>query len=151
LKYPNGNLCSCPRADADNIHAPLGAGPVGLTRADDCGPVGDRSMFIADDWRGPYRLVTRGACGGGRVDLSPARFLLGGCSGSVLGAGEDPFIFVDGRGHYHCLYHREPITNPDIAIGHAYSSDGYDWHVSDNTAANSTIHFQVSSCQSTGG
>jgi hypothetical protein len=74
-------------------------------------------LWRADDWRGPYMLVTTGACGGG----------------------EDPSLFIDARGHFHCLFHRSPFSDPDIAIGHSWSHDGYAWTTAAEPAANSTI------------
>ena len=74
-------------------------------------------LWRADTWRGPYTLVTRGACGGG----------------------EDPSLFLNPRGEFHCLYHRAPFSNPDIAIGHSWSSDGFAWLTAADPAANSTV------------
>lgn len=34
--------------------------------------------------------------------------------------------YTNRRG-WHCLFHRSPFSNPDIAIGHAYSLDGLTW------------------------
>jgi len=76
-------------------------------------------LWRADSWQGPYTLVTTGACGGG----------------------EDPSLFIDKRGHFHCMFHRSPFSNPDIAIGHAYSLDGFTWYVAAEAAANSTINY----------
>lgn len=45
---------------------------------------------------------------------------------------------MNSRG-WHCLYHRSPFSDPDIAIGHAFSLDGYTWYAADDAAANSTI------------
>jgi hypothetical protein len=79
----------------------------------------DMGLWRADTWEGPYTLVTRGACGGG----------------------EDPSLFIDTQGHFHCMFHRSPFSDPDIAIGHAYSVDGFTWYVSVLPAANSSIEF----------
>ena len=81
----------------------------------------DMGLWRADSWRGPYTLVTMGACGGG----------------------EDPSLYLDKRGAFHCLFHRSPFSNPDLAIGHAFSVDGLSWHVADEPAANSTIAFEA--------
>lgn len=78
------------------------------------------SLYSAPTWRGPYTLVTTGACGGG----------------------EDPSLYIDPKGRFHCLFHRSPFSNPDIAIGHAYSLDGFAWHVAASPAANSTIFYE---------
>eukprot|EP00041_Stephanoeca_diplocostata_P005948 m.71682 g.71682 ORF g.71682 m.71682 type:complete len:549 (+) comp16090_c0_seq1:181-1827(+) len=74
-------------------------------------------LWRADSWAGPYTFVTSGACGGG----------------------EDPSLWIDKRGHWHCLYHRRPFGNPDIAIGHTFSVDGFQWVSAAAAAANSTI------------
>ena len=74
-------------------------------------------LWRADTWRGPYTLVTSGACGGG----------------------EDPSLFLNPRGEWHCLYHRAPFSNPNVAIGHSYSPDGYQWFTAADPAANSTV------------
>ena len=74
-------------------------------------------LWRADTWRGPYTLVTTGACGGG----------------------EDPSLFINARGEFHCLYHRSPFSNPDVAIGHSWSEDGFSWTTAFEPAANSTI------------
>ena len=72
----------------------------------------DMIMVKADHYSGPYEVVTHGACGGG----------------------EDPYVFTDTNGNWHCLYHRSPFPNITIAGGHAFSLDGYDWHVSETAA-----------------
>ena len=41
------------------------------------------------------------------------------------------------------MFHRSPFNNPDIAIGHAYSADGFTWYVASEPAANSTIAFNA--------
>jgi hypothetical protein len=74
-------------------------------------------LWSAPSWRGPYTLVTTGACGGG----------------------EDPSLYIDTNGHFHCMFHRSPFSDPDIAIGHAYSLDGFTWFVASDPAANSSI------------
>jgi hypothetical protein len=79
----------------------------------------DMGLYSAPSWQGPYNLVVSGACGGG----------------------EDPSLYVDKRGHFHCLFHQSPFSVPDIAIGHAFSLDGLTWTVSDYPAANSTIMY----------
>ena len=74
-------------------------------------------LWRADTWRGPYTLVTSGACGGG----------------------EDPSLFITSSGSFHCLYHRSPFNDPDVAIGHSWSADGFNWFTANDPAANSTI------------
>ena len=63
-------------------------------------------MLRAERWQGPYVWVTDGVCGN---------------------AGEDPFLYTDKQGHFHCLYHRSRRTI-SAAGGHAYSLDGYTWY-----------------------
>ena len=79
----------------------------------------DMGLWSAPSWEGPFELVTTGACGGG----------------------EDPSLYVDKRGRFHCLFHASPFSNPDIAIGHAFSADGFAWTVGAEPAANSTIQY----------
>jgi hypothetical protein len=79
----------------------------------------DMGLWRAPSWEGPFELVTIGACGGG----------------------EDPSLYLDKHGRFHCLFHASPFSNPDIAIGHAFSLDGYEWRVAAEPAANSTIEF----------
>jgi hypothetical protein len=82
---------------------------------------GHMSMFRSDSgWQGPYTLVTTNTCGGG----------------------EDPFIWSDARGNWHCLYHRAPFSDPaNQAIGHAFSRDGFSWTASPTAAATSRIQY----------
>lgn len=80
------------------------------------------TMVRADDWRGPYTFVTHGACGGG----------------------EDPFLYTDKRGRFHCLYHRASehgFANLSVAGGHAYSEDGYNWHADEVPAYSTAIRY----------
>ena len=72
----------------------------------------DMSLMRADTWKGPYTSVTTGACGGG----------------------EDPYLFTDENGNWHCLYHRAPFNNLTVAGGHSFSENGYDWHISEAPA-----------------
>ena len=74
-------------------------------------------LFRAETWEGPYSFVTSGACGGG----------------------EDPSLFLNARGEFHCLYHRSPFNDPNVAIGHSFSADGFTWFVQNDPAANSTV------------
>ena len=80
----------------------------------------DMGLWRADTWRGPYTLVTTGACGGG----------------------EDPSLYITTSGEFHCLFHRAPFSDPDIAIGHSYSLDGLTWFASVLPAANSSIAYE---------
>ena len=65
------------------------------------------ALLRADSWRGPYTLVTTGACG----------------------SGEDPYIYTDTNGNWHCLYHNTK-PDPSVAGGHTFSEDGFTWHMS---------------------
>jgi hypothetical protein len=72
-------------------------------------PVSERAANIgliirASSWEGPYEVIARGACG----------------------PGEDPSIFVDKRGHVHCVYHRAPFNETGKDGGHAFSLTGRD-------------------------
>mmetsp|Transcript_2325 Transcript_2325/g.5375 ORF Transcript_2325/g.5375 Transcript_2325/m.5375 type:complete len:580 (+) Transcript_2325:2510-4249(+) len=75
---------------------------------------------VSNDWRGPYKLRSIGGCG----------------------KGEDPFLYVDKRGHFHCLAHAAPFTQPTKSIVHSYSTDGYHWHTSTDAAAGSLVEFE---------
>jgi hypothetical protein len=74
-------------------------------------------LWRADSWQGPYTLVTTGACGGG----------------------EDPSLFIDARGAFHCMYHRAPFSDPTVAVGHSFSEDGFTWLKAVDAAANASI------------
>jgi hypothetical protein len=82
---------------------------------------GDMTLFRSDSgYGGPYLRVTGGACGGG----------------------EDPAIWQDAGGNWHCLYHRSPFADPaHQAIGHAYSPDGFTWFTSPGAAATSVVNY----------
>ena len=41
------------------------------------------------------------------------------------GAIEDMFMWVDGRGHYHCVYHQ--MYTCETCTAHAFSEDGIEW------------------------
>ncbi len=69
----------------------------------------------ADNWRGPYRPITR--------DITDCTH----CQ-------EDPFMYQDKRDNWHVLYHRmfdpngtSPIPSPGWAGGHSFSRDGLKW------------------------
>ena len=74
-------------------------------------------LWRADSFAGPYTLVTRGACGGG----------------------EDPSLFLDPQGNFHCLFHRAPFSDPTVAIGHSFSRDAFTWYTAFEAAANASI------------
>ena len=66
-------------------------------------------MFRADhSWAGPYQRWGNG--------------MYWGCGG------EDPFLYIDKRGHWHCLFHSGPYNNLSSAGGHSFSLDGLNWH-----------------------
>lgn len=71
---------------------------------------GGTSLWKAESWHGPYTHVA-----------------------DLFNTGEDPFIWVDAEGYWHCLFH-----GGDTTTGHAYSIDGHKWIIS-STAANSTV------------
>lgn len=69
----------------------------------------------ASSWRGPYHPITR--------DIT-----------NCTKCQEDPFIWLDKRGHWHILYHRmfdppgpNPIPSPGWTGGHSFSKDGMHW------------------------
>jgi hypothetical protein len=59
----------------------------------------------------------------------------GGAPGPI-GTWEDPFLFVDRRGHFHLLAHvwtSQPYVSSSVALpisGHAFSEDGLSWSFS---------------------
>lgn len=74
------------------------------------------ALAIADTWQGPYRLLTANATPGLNC--------------------EDPFLFH--RRGYHMIFH----CYRDLNTGcHAYSEDGYTWHVSESRVYNTTLRF----------
>lgn len=56
--------------------------------------------------------------------------------GGPAGNYEDPQIYTDHRGHFHCLYHVYTTNLPSFdctnstVSAHAFSVDGFSWHVS---------------------
>jgi hypothetical protein len=81
---------------------------------------GDHQILRAWHWRGPYELVVeRHACGDG----------------------EDNFLYIDGRGSWHCLYHRAPFPDPLAQGGHAFSADGLVWHASETPAYPGSVEY----------
>ena len=78
---------------------------------------GTNALAVADDWRGPYRLITANA--------TPAL----NC--------EDPFLFRNARG-MHMVFHY--YRGLDTGC-HAFSWDGVVWQVSDAPVYNTTLRF----------
>eukprot|EP00937_MAST-01D_sp_MAST-1D-sp2_P007222 g7222.t1 len=76
-------------------------------------------VITAPSWRGPYTM--HGAVG------TPA-------SPDV----EDPFVWLDFRGHYHALFHKFTDEHPGSG-GHAFSRDGFDWRLTDAAAYETTV------------
>ena len=75
----------------------------------------NRAVLRAYDWRGPYEAIATNACGGG----------------------EDNYLYVDHRGHFHCLFHKSPFSDLKAQGGHGFSVDGINWHSSDIPAYSS--------------
>ena len=65
------------------------------------------AILRAETWRGPYRMV--------------ASDTFANWQGSTANA-EDPFTWIDKRGHWHVLYEGVPMPG-----AHAYSVDGLTW------------------------
>jgi len=80
----------------------------------------DMALASATTWRGPYVFQRSHTCG----------------------AGEDPFLYADKRGNFHCLSHASPFNQPEKSILHSYSSDGIKWSVSEYVAAGSIVTFE---------
>lgn len=67
------------------------------------------TIIRANHWRGPYTIVSS--------DQYPS---WGGSACHV----EDPFLWMDKRGHWHALFHAMGKDGPG---GHAYSADAITW------------------------
>ena len=113
LPYTNASISPCGQNNPGPYNHPNGTVFAVFTES-------DMGLWRADTWRGPYTLVTSGACGGG----------------------EDPSLYITPNGDFHCLFHRAPFSDPDIAIGHSYSEDGITWYSSLLPAANSSIAYE---------
>mmetsp|Transcript_28805 Transcript_28805/g.35042 ORF Transcript_28805/g.35042 Transcript_28805/m.35042 type:complete len:431 (-) Transcript_28805:17-1309(-) len=79
-------------------------------------PWGGEIIVEAKDWKGPYVPVSKG-------DVTYCTY----CE-------EDPFTWIDARGHWHVLYHKmfDPsgegaIPSPGWVGGHSFSRDGLVW------------------------
>ena len=95
-------------------------GRVRLMIHTDPAPWAGETIYEAPHWKGPYRRLT------GDVMAYCSR-----CQ-------EDPFMWVDARGHWHALLHKmfddggdapsaDPVPSPGWAGGHIYSRDGISW------------------------
>ena len=65
------------------------------------------------------------------ADLSPTRPVLNGTL-------EDQYLWVDHRGHYHALTHKNAL-DPRAVAGHMWSRDGLSWRTSATAPYNNTI------------
>lgn len=56
---------------------------------------------------------------------------------------EDPYLWIDSRGNFHMLTHKKDKSVPSPerggSVGHTYSRDGVEWHVSANSPVSDTI------------
>lgn len=77
-------------------------------------------IITAPSWRGPYTMHTMI----GNPLTSPAV--------------EDPFIWQDKRGNFHCLFHKFTDEHPSCG-GHAFSEDGFSWHLNNDWAYNTSV------------
>ena len=80
-----------------------------------------KSILRSEDWRGPYEVIAT--------------------HGQACGPGEDSYLYVDSRDHFHCLYHRAPFQNLTAQGGHAYSQDGFTWFVGAAAAYPAAIRY----------
>lgn len=84
------------------------------------------TIWTADSGLGPFREVARilnNSFPAGGVQVN-------GFDGSpVLSVWEDPFLWIDQRGHWHLVCHTIPRGHPynNIVSGHAFSTDGIAW------------------------
>jgi len=78
------------------------------------------SLAVADSWKGPYKLRSTGACANG----------------------EDPFLYVDKRGNFHCLSHAAPFKDAFHSIAHSFSSDGLHWTKTEKAVAGAVVEFE---------
>lgn len=66
----------------------------------------------------------------------PWRHVTGIAMKGTPGIFEDPFLFIDVRGHWHVLFHTYTLTcdtprcDPTSISGHSFSRDGLTWHSS---------------------
>ena len=65
-------------------------------------------------------------------------------SSEPLAGGEDPFIYKDHAGNFHCLFHsfdKSSSANGTMYPGsHAFSTDGVDWHFSGSAYSNQVAY-----------
>lgn len=77
-------------------------------------------IITAPSWRGPYTMHTMI----GDPQSSPHV--------------EDPFIWRDHRGNFHCIFHKFTDEHPSCG-GHAFSRDGFNWTLTNDWAYNTTV------------
>jgi hypothetical protein len=77
-------------------------------------------IVTAPSWRGPYTQHTQ----------------IGTPSSPDV---EDPFIYTDAHGHYHCLFHKFVDEHPSCG-GHAFSRDGWTWTLTNSPAYTSIVN-----------
>ena len=51
---------------------------------------------------------------------------------------EDPFIWRDGSGFFHCLFHKFTDEHPNCG-GHAFSRDGFKWTLHNDAAYTTAV------------
>ena len=104
------------------------------------------------DVSGPYELVTEfftNTTAGRGVGPAPSATAE---ATVVLPRGvayEDPFLYTDSRGNFHCIFHAYQHTGSSRACedtlvsAHAYSRDGYEWHTAPVSPYGSRIDVAV--------
>uniref|UniRef100_A0A7S4N9D3 EGF-like domain-containing protein n=1 Tax=Odontella aurita TaxID=265563 RepID=A0A7S4N9D3_9STRA len=92
-------------------------------------PWGGEVLVEAPSWEGPYVPITS--------DVT-----------TCTKCAEDPFLWKDGRGHWHVLYHKmfdppgnNPVPSPGWVGGHSFSKNGLDWSPIER-AYNTTVHYE---------
>ena len=81
----------------------------------------------APHWRGPYKSVVDGPAFGGNPNPSD----------------EDPFLWMDIRGHMHMLLHHQDGDANQLRNGaHAYSRDGVSWTWSPSVAYTTEVAWE---------
>ena len=148
-----GKNCSEPRAGP-------GKGDAGIGELGAAGDDGGSTIHVSDSLDGPWRPLRNslGRCNKPAPWVHPNGTIFVGCGGSFLradkvagpytqvaqfpmGGGpeghyEDPQIYTDRRGNFHCLYHvyrtdlpPENCTDSTVSA-HSFSADGFSWTMS---------------------